>query len=209
MWDLWWRVPCFLRVLRFPLPILIQPNAPHSSIIRGWYKRPNSDRSTKWMQSHPNPPPKNKLHFTLFYLIRSSYTLQCRGCFFILIILQMVGLLGRVISSSQGLYLNIGQHKHRINSYTHQPFIPCVGFEPTISASERAKTVHALDRSVTVTGETKKKKTTNIKLYLENRQYELNSSCSGLGLMAFLFVYQTTNLRCLKRSREFLDRRSN
>jgi hypothetical protein len=28
----------------------------------------------------------------------------------------------------------------------------CVGFEPTIPASERAKTVHALDRSATVTG---------------------------------------------------------
>jgi hypothetical protein len=28
----------------------------------------------------------------------------------------------------------------------------CVGFEPTIPASEQAKTVHALDRSVTVTG---------------------------------------------------------
>jgi hypothetical protein len=30
--------------------------------------------------------------------------------------------------------------------------MPCVGFEPTIPASERAKTVRALDRSVTVTG---------------------------------------------------------
>jgi FAD synthase len=29
----------------------------------------------------------------------------------------------------------------------------CVGFEPTIPASERAKTVHALDRSPAVTGE--------------------------------------------------------
>jgi hypothetical protein len=28
-----------------------------------------------------------------------------------------------------------------------------VGFEPTVPASERAKTVHALDRSATVTGE--------------------------------------------------------
>jgi hypothetical protein len=28
-----------------------------------------------------------------------------------------------------------------------------VGFEPTISASERAKTVHGLDRSATMTGE--------------------------------------------------------
>jgi hypothetical protein len=34
----------FLRVLRFPLPILIPPTAPHSSssIIRGWYNRPIS-----------------------------------------------------------------------------------------------------------------------------------------------------------------------
>jgi hypothetical protein len=28
----------------------------------------------------------------------------------------------------------------------------CVGFEPTIPASEREKTVHALDRAATVTG---------------------------------------------------------
>jgi hypothetical protein len=31
--------------------------------------------------------------------------------------------------------------------------MPCVGFQPTITASERAKTVHALDRSATVTGQ--------------------------------------------------------
>jgi hypothetical protein len=44
----------FLRVLRLPLPILIPPTAPHSSssIIRGWYNRPVSDRRTKWSQSH-------------------------------------------------------------------------------------------------------------------------------------------------------------
>jgi hypothetical protein len=30
--------------------------------------------------------------------------------------------------------------------------MPCAGFEPTIAASERAKTVYALDRSATVTG---------------------------------------------------------
>jgi hypothetical protein len=30
--------------------------------------------------------------------------------------------------------------------------MPWVWFEPTISASERAKAVHALDRSATVTG---------------------------------------------------------
>jgi hypothetical protein len=47
----------FLRVLRFPLPILIPPTAPHSSstIIRGWHNRPVSGRRTKWTQSHPTP----------------------------------------------------------------------------------------------------------------------------------------------------------
>jgi hypothetical protein len=30
--------------------------------------------------------------------------------------------------------------------------MPCVGFEPMIPVSERVKTVHALDRSATVTG---------------------------------------------------------
>jgi hypothetical protein len=65
---------------------------------------------------------------------------------------QTVGLLGRVIRPSQGPYLNSGQHKHRINAYTHQTSMPWVGFEPTIPASERAKIVHALDRKATVTG---------------------------------------------------------
>jgi hypothetical protein len=76
-------------------------------------------------------------------------------CFFLSVsrsFLQMVGLLGQVISSSQGLYVNTEQHKHRINTYTYQISIPCVGLKPTIPASERAKTVHALDRSATVTG---------------------------------------------------------
>jgi hypothetical protein len=43
----------FLRVLRFLLPIIIPPTAPHSSIIRGWYNRPISGRRIKWTQSHP------------------------------------------------------------------------------------------------------------------------------------------------------------
>jgi hypothetical protein len=47
----------FLRVLRFPLIILIPPTAPHSSlsIIRCWYNRPISGRRTKWTQSHSTP----------------------------------------------------------------------------------------------------------------------------------------------------------
>jgi hypothetical protein len=65
---------------------------------------------------------------------------------------QTVGLLGRVISPSQGNYLNTRKHKHRINAYTHQTSTPSVGFESTLPASERAKTGHASDRAATVTG---------------------------------------------------------
>jgi hypothetical protein len=65
---------------------------------------------------------------------------------------QTVGLLGRVTSPSHGRYLNTGQHKHRINAYTHQTSMPSVGFEPMIPASEQEKTVHASDPAATVTG---------------------------------------------------------
>jgi hypothetical protein len=36
--------------------------------------------------------------------------------------------------------------------HTIQIFMPSVGFEHTIAAFERAKTVHTLDRAATVTG---------------------------------------------------------
>jgi hypothetical protein len=45
----------FLRVLQFPLPILIPPNAPYSSIIWGWYNTQISGRRTKWTQFDPTP----------------------------------------------------------------------------------------------------------------------------------------------------------
>jgi hypothetical protein len=38
---------------------------------------------------------------------------------------QSVGLLGRGISPSQGLYLHIGQHKHTINKKGH----PCLKWD--------------------------------------------------------------------------------
>jgi hypothetical protein len=49
------------------------------------------------------------------------YSLLCGpGLFFsfIFFFTQTVGLLGRVISPSQGHYLHTGQHKHRIDVYT-------------------------------------------------------------------------------------------
>jgi hypothetical protein len=61
--------------------------------------------------------------------------------FSFMIILQTVGLLGRVISSSQGLYLKTGQHEHRINTYTYQTSVPYVGFKPMIPVSERESSI--------------------------------------------------------------------
>jgi hypothetical protein len=46
----------FLEVLRFPLPILIPPTAPHSSSYR-----PNNDRRTKWTQVSPTIRGEGKL----------------------------------------------------------------------------------------------------------------------------------------------------
>jgi hypothetical protein len=57
-----------------------------------------------------------------------------------------VGLLGRVISPSQGRYLTETQNNQKETS------MPRVGFEPTIPAFKRAKTVHTLDRATTVIG---------------------------------------------------------
>jgi hypothetical protein len=64
---------------------------------------------------------------------------------------QSVGLLGRVISSSQGLCLYTNTEKP-YTQHKHYTSMSRVGFEPTVPASERARTVHVLDRSATVTG---------------------------------------------------------
>jgi hypothetical protein len=63
---------------------------------------------------------------------------------------QAVGLLGRVISSSQGHKV----HKHRKTHTQHKQYtsMPLVGFEPIVSVSARAKTVDVLDHTATVTG---------------------------------------------------------
>jgi hypothetical protein len=49
----------FLRGLRFTLPLIPQTPPHSSSIIRGWYNRPNSDRRTKRTRSHPTQTLQN------------------------------------------------------------------------------------------------------------------------------------------------------
>jgi hypothetical protein len=53
-------------------------------------------------------------HHRVFFFFNGYTALVGPGRYFgFLIYLRAVGLLGRVISSSQGLYLNTRQHKHR------------------------------------------------------------------------------------------------
>jgi hypothetical protein len=105
----------------------------------------------------------------LIFFFNGSIASVGLGSFFSLLIYsQSVGLLGRVISSSQDLYLNTGENKHiytpHINALsvirTHDHSVRASECSSCLRpldyrdrlASERAKAVHALDRSTTVTG---------------------------------------------------------
>jgi hypothetical protein len=72
---------CILRALRFPLPILLPPNIPYSSIIRGWHNRPNSGRRTKCTQSHPTLRKKMLLSWECQVVthLSSNPKVQCCG----------------------------------------------------------------------------------------------------------------------------------
>jgi hypothetical protein len=84
----------------------------------------------------------------------SSSTLQplwALAAFFTSIIYtQSVGLVGRVIVARP-----LPTHRTtQTQNKRKQTSMPRVGFEPTIPAFERAKTVHGLDRAATVAGKT-------------------------------------------------------
>jgi hypothetical protein len=69
---------------------------------------------------------------------------------------QLVGLLGRGIGPTQGVYLHTGQHNTEKRGHTS---MPRVEFEPTIPVFERPKKVGASDRSATGTGKVVSSKT--------------------------------------------------
>jgi hypothetical protein len=85
----------------------------------------------------------------LSFLIILFYLAVSRG-FYLWIYRQLVGLLGRVIGPTQGLYLHTGQHNTEKRRHTSTPR---PGFEPVISTFERPKTVPASDRSATEIGD--------------------------------------------------------
>jgi hypothetical protein len=58
---------------------------------------------------------------------------------FVIFLTQTVGLLGRGISQSQGLYLHTGQHKHRINTHTDIHALNGIrNHDPSVRASKES-----------------------------------------------------------------------
>jgi hypothetical protein len=105
-----WKFELDTRVLKLQRlqknfsPSLTTITAAQRSEISMWHSDfLKSKNFSKAFQSHSGPRPH----------------IQFRNHFS-----QTVGFLGRVISPSQGRYLNTGQHKQRINAYTHQTSMP-------------------------------------------------------------------------------------
>jgi hypothetical protein len=125
----------------FQKPSLIVANVPTE--IRIMYK------PVKSMDANRCTLVSNKENLMLIYIVGLFVLLPlgAQGTRELFVSLQFlnlrhsVGLLGRVISTSQGRYLSQTQNKHK------QTSMPLVGFEPTIPAFEGAKTVRALDRA--------------------------------------------------------------
>jgi hypothetical protein len=92
----------------------------------------------------------------LTYLIHSSYTFTLSRCYYLFYFQHFTDgrTPWRVISPSEGLYLNTGQHKYRINTYTYQSSMPCgirtydPGFRE--SASDRPATVTGPEHATTL-----------------------------------------------------------
>jgi hypothetical protein len=77
----------------------------------------------------------NNCFCSWYFFFYGSTALVGLGHFFsILISTQLVGLLGWVISPSQGRYLHTGQHKHSINANRH----PCLEWDSNPRSSVRA-----------------------------------------------------------------------
>jgi hypothetical protein len=109
-------------------------------------------KNTQWLPDNLIFKLEVKIHF-LHSFIRQLFYITLLGpglCFiFLLSFTQTVGLLGRVISSSQGRYLHRGQHKHRINSHTDIHALSGIRTQaPSVWASEDSSCLRPRGRCV-------------------------------------------------------------
>jgi hypothetical protein len=131
------------RVPRGTLPFspstYLSPNAPYSSAIRSCSNWRNWRLNMKELgldsfiqQNYESYKKDSFIHQRLYISLLGP------GLFsFVIYFTQMVGLLGREISPSQGRYLCTGQLKHRINAYTDIHALSGIRTEdPSIRASE-------------------------------------------------------------------------
>jgi hypothetical protein len=91
-------------------------------------------------KSHNEEP--RYLYISLIHSFINGYTALCwvlplsHNVSFVIFLTQTVGLLGRVISPSQGRYLNKGQHKHTINGHNIHSLSGIRTHDPSVRASE-------------------------------------------------------------------------
>jgi hypothetical protein len=88
----------------------------------------------------------------------------------------MVGLLGRVISPSQGLYLHRTTHDRKTRTNIHA----FSGIQPHDPSSKPAKT-HTSDRTATVTGK---------RLHTKEKTVKIVVFCSRILFISFLEIRQ-------------------
>jgi hypothetical protein len=109
---------------------------------------------------------------------------------FLISFTQSVGLLGRGISTSQSSCLHTHTHTHthsraQTQNKRTQTFMSQVGFESTIPAFQRAKTVHALDFVATR------------QQYIFSKLNHANH-CEVRNIYMHLFVFNTINIVIIK-----------
>jgi hypothetical protein len=100
----------------------------------------------RWRYSNPPPQRDHVYYIYIFFSLALQPSWALAYSFSFMITLQTVVPLGRVISSSQGLYLNTGQRKQ--NKYTHTPNIHALSgirtYDPSVRASEDSSCIRPL-----------------------------------------------------------------
>jgi hypothetical protein len=97
-----------------------------------------------------HPPVRPSVHVRVASTWSIGHPWNASFHFSFLLLRQSVGLLGRVISPSQGRYLH---RTIQTQNNCRQTSMSSAGFEPTIPVLERVKTVPVLDRKATAIGE--------------------------------------------------------
>jgi hypothetical protein len=133
-----------------PQPVSLESICSTSVLSRGkrrsWFCRTfKAEGKRRWMDALywsllSRPTFRITIHTFHWFIHQWLYSsLLCPGIFFssLIVFTKSVGLLGRVISPSQGRYPHTEQHKHRINAHTDIHALSGIRtHDPSVRASE-------------------------------------------------------------------------